>query len=254
MRLAAVGVACGRVSILRAPRSTPLVITGFAVDVYVVCERRAAFGVIAWSVYEDNSIVSGFIKLLEDIINNKNLNKTFEAGMVLLAIVLLFRLFCDITRGIYLVCTGRCGGNKRFRRAVRNLRDGPANQPFIPPPNEQLQAERRPSLHDSEPMPFVPLKNAELFTRLIQVSFRGSILKEILSECPICYVEFKPTDRVIPLPCDPRHYFHYGCIAGWLDKTSSCPLCNTAINADTAYRYRISDLTHEKMTNYKRNY
>eukprot|EP00826_Nyctotherus_ovalis_P011895 TRINITY_DN1309_c0_g5_i2.p1 TRINITY_DN1309_c0_g5~~TRINITY_DN1309_c0_g5_i2.p1 ORF type:complete len:227 (-),score=9.61 TRINITY_DN1309_c0_g5_i2:73-753(-) len=224
-------------------------------DVYCLLRGfRAVFGVTAWSIYMDNSIIFDLVKLLEDIIKNKNLNKTFEAGVSLFAIVLAFRLFCDFIRGTYLACTGRCGGNKAFRRAIRSLRDNPANQPFIPPRNEQLQPDHRPSIHNPEPMPFVPQKNPELFTRLIQVSFRGSILKEILSECPICYVEFKPTDRVIPLPCDPRHYFHYSCIAGWLDKNSSCPLCNSAINSDTVYRYRISDLTHEKMSNYKRNY
>ena len=47
------------------------------------------------------------------------------------------------------------------------------------------------------------------------------------SECIICLEEFKPADRVTPLPCDIRHYFHSKCIEQWSKQQKSCPLCNT---------------------------
>ena len=47
------------------------------------------------------------------------------------------------------------------------------------------------------------------------------------TECIICLEEFKQTDRVTPLPCNTRHYFHSKCIEQWNQKQKYCPLCNT---------------------------
>ena len=46
------------------------------------------------------------------------------------------------------------------------------------------------------------------------------------TECSICLEEFKSDDRVTPLPCNTRHYFHSKCIEEWSQKQKFCPLCN----------------------------
>ena len=44
-------------------------------------------------------------------------------------------------------------------------------------------------------------------------------------ECSICLMPFDETSKVIPLPCDTRHYFHAKCIETWTETNKSCPLC-----------------------------
>lgn len=34
-----------------------------------------------------------------------------------------------------------------------------------------------------------------------------------MTECCICLEEFKDDDEIVPLPCNPKHYFHADCIA-----------------------------------------
>jgi len=51
-----------------------------------------------------------------------------------------------------------------------------------------------------------------------------------LSECSICFEEFKETDLVTPLSCDVRHYFHNHCIEQWIKTKNECPLCRKEIN------------------------
>ena len=44
-------------------------------------------------------------------------------------------------------------------------------------------------------------------------------------ECTICLEKFTDEDRVTPLPCDRRHYFHSQCIEPWFSRNDYCPLC-----------------------------
>ena len=44
-------------------------------------------------------------------------------------------------------------------------------------------------------------------------------------ECTICLEQFTDEDRVTPLPCDRRHYFHSKCIESWFRRKDYCPLC-----------------------------
>ena len=46
------------------------------------------------------------------------------------------------------------------------------------------------------------------------------------TECVICLNDFTESDRVTPLPCDRRHYFHTECIKQWAKQKQYCPLCN----------------------------
>lgn len=50
-------------------------------------------------------------------------------------------------------------------------------------------------------------------------------------ECTICLEEFTDDDRVTPLPCDTRHYFHSKCIESWFKRHNWCPLCKVEFSS-----------------------
>ena len=49
------------------------------------------------------------------------------------------------------------------------------------------------------------------------------------SECPICRDDFDVGSRVIKMPCARTHVFHRDCVATWLRKDDSCPLCRSSL-------------------------
>ena len=53
--------------------------------------------------------------------------------------------------------------------------------------------------------------------------------------CTICMDEFRDKVAVTYLPCDPTHYFHTHCIAYWLCKETTCPICKVVVNYDRSY-------------------
>ena len=47
-----------------------------------------------------------------------------------------------------------------------------------------------------------------------------------MKECPICLIDFEPTDdSIIVFDCDAKHYFHEKCGKEWLQVKTECPLC-----------------------------
>ena len=54
-------------------------------------------------------------------------------------------------------------------------------------------------------------------------SYRTSDLT--VRECAICTCAFQEGERLIRLPCSDEHCFHRDCIADWLMKQGTCPLC-----------------------------
>lgn len=51
------------------------------------------------------------------------------------------------------------------------------------------------------------------------------------TQCAICFVDYKTTDLVTQLECDPRHYFHTECIESWIKSgNNSCPICRNVIH------------------------
>ena len=48
-------------------------------------------------------------------------------------------------------------------------------------------------------------------------------------ECPICRDAFAVGARVVAMPCSHRHVFHRACVAEWLERDDSCPLCRSAL-------------------------
>jgi hypothetical protein len=50
-------------------------------------------------------------------------------------------------------------------------------------------------------------------------------------ECSICMLEFHEGDKIVPLPCNPKHYFHEPCLKRWLKINSACPTCKVSIES-----------------------
>ncbi|KAF0896530.1 hypothetical protein E2562_024386 [Oryza meyeriana var. granulata] len=51
------------------------------------------------------------------------------------------------------------------------------------------------------------------------------------TECVICIEEFKVGDDLSTMPCAHRHRFHDKCLAKWLARSRSCPLCRHVLPA-----------------------
>ncbi|KAF8821621.1 putative E3 ubiquitin-protein ligase RNF181 [Cardiosporidium cionae] len=54
--------------------------------------------------------------------------------------------------------------------------------------------------------------------------------------CSICMTEIEDEDKVMVMPCDLRHFFHYNCVIRWLERSEACPICranlSTALNRE----------------------
>ena len=48
-------------------------------------------------------------------------------------------------------------------------------------------------------------------------------------ECPICRDDFAVGNKVIKMPCSHSHVFHKSCVAEWLERDDSCPMCRSAL-------------------------
>jgi hypothetical protein len=49
------------------------------------------------------------------------------------------------------------------------------------------------------------------------------------SACAVCQEPFRSADEVLKLPC--RHCYHASCLAAWLQRQASCPLCRASVGA-----------------------
>jgi hypothetical protein len=49
------------------------------------------------------------------------------------------------------------------------------------------------------------------------------------AECAVCLDEFRAGDVLAHLPCG--HRFHWACALPWLEGTSRCPFCRSAVDA-----------------------
>lgn len=73
-----------------------------------------------------------------------------------------------------------------------------------------------------------PGASLEMLSRLDACKFCDSeVANEKELQCSICLCEFEGEEEVRRLPC--KHYFHRGCIDGWLRISRACPMCNTDI-------------------------
>mmetsp|Transcript_13751 Transcript_13751/g.31409 ORF Transcript_13751/g.31409 Transcript_13751/m.31409 type:complete len:114 (-) Transcript_13751:158-499(-) len=46
-----------------------------------------------------------------------------------------------------------------------------------------------------------------------------------LVECELCLEDYEEGDELLRMPC--MHLFHSKCVGPWLQKSYSCPVCNT---------------------------
>ncbi|CAO2147643.1 unnamed protein product [Urochloa humidicola] len=46
-----------------------------------------------------------------------------------------------------------------------------------------------------------------------------------MDECAICFEDFEDGEEVSVMPCSHGHEFHDKCIAKWLGRSNTCPLC-----------------------------
>ncbi|KAJ4754424.1 RING/U-box superfamily protein [Rhynchospora pubera] len=67
--------------------------------------------------------------------------------------------------------------------------------------------------------------------KLISWSKLGWKASDMPAECTVCLEEFKTGDVLVHLPC--AHRFHSSCVVPWLESNSHCPVCRTAVCADT---------------------
>jgi hypothetical protein len=48
-------------------------------------------------------------------------------------------------------------------------------------------------------------------------------------ECSICLLGYEKGDKLVVLPCNKNHIFHYDCAVHWLRKQNACPLCQQLV-------------------------
>ncbi|CAK0894907.1 unnamed protein product, partial [Prorocentrum cordatum] len=85
---------------------------------------------------------------------------------------------------------------------------------------------------------FQPAEDADrMLQQAIEASRKAHLVAELprekynpdchhdLQECELCLVEYEVGDELMRLPC--MHLFHSACVAPWLQKANSCPVCQT---------------------------
>ena len=68
-----------------------------------------------------------------------------------------------------------------------------------------------------------------------------------MTDCTICLVEFMPSDDIIVLPCDEKHYFHKKCAIDWLQMKTECPLCRKDFSDDILKHVKTSNERMSRM-------
>jgi len=57
-------------------------------------------------------------------------------------------------------------------------------------------------------------------------------------QCCICMQDFEIDERITPLSCDIRHFFHSDCIEHWMKEKNQCPLCKKEINVQSLVNFQ----------------
>lgn len=53
--------------------------------------------------------------------------------------------------------------------------------------------------------------------------------QETQTECAVCTHAFTQRESLVHLPCSRLHIFHRECVARWLERNASCPLCRQLV-------------------------
>ena len=67
--------------------------------------------------------------------------------------------------------------------------------------------------------------------KLPSVEWSGS---QAQTECAVCTQRFADGEGLVHLPCSPLHIFHRDCVARWLERQASCPLCRQLVVSQEA--------------------
>lgn len=67
-------------------------------------------------------------------------------------------------------------------------------------------------------------KKAHLLTELPREKYELEHHSD-LHECELCLEEYEEGHELLRLPC--LHLFHSSCVGPWLQKSYTCPICNT---------------------------
>ena len=51
-------------------------------------------------------------------------------------------------------------------------------------------------------------------------------------DCAVCMAAFTAGEELIRLPCSPLHCMHTGCIASWLERQRTCPVCRAVVSTE----------------------
>jgi E3 ubiquitin-protein ligase DOA10 len=80
-----------------------------------------------------------------------------------------------------------------------------------------------------------------LTTALVHTNFDATKMQG-LEDCAICLERFNADDDVVPLPCNPNHYFHAHCITKWIEQGTKavCPLCRGVIDQTSLSRQALT--------------
>ena len=102
--------------------------------------------------------------------------------------------------------------------------------------------ERPTSSHDGTDVPSVDFQSrintsaaASDAVAALFINARTSTLDENAAnalrdaECAVCRDAFEEGDRATRMPCSARHVFHAKCVAEWLNRHDSCPMCRAAL-------------------------
>ena len=89
----------------------------------------------------------------------------------------------------------------------------------------------------------------EIINTIVRTNWDPEVFKAH-DECAICAEPFRESDKVTPLPCNPKHYFHSECTVKWFSTgqgsdTSTCPLCKTKFTREQLQEY--SDRLNTKL-------
>ncbi|KAJ7170242.1 hypothetical protein C8R43DRAFT_875845, partial [Mycena crocata] len=66
-----------------------------------------------------------------------------------------------------------------------------------------------------------------------RVKLKLALLGTAVDRCGICMTQFKKAERA-RLSDGCKHAFHDGCLARWVVRSRTCPLCRVPLNLDAA--------------------
>ena len=93
------------------------------------------------------------------------------------------------------------------------------------PSNEMQRANRRVSEE--------PYSNCNLIREISQQSNKNENVIDTSTfqdECVVCLESLTNSKaKIVSLPCDSRHIFHYDCIQAWFHRQRTCPTCRMII-------------------------